>query len=175
MTVATKPDETRRRLTLAQLNAIDCLVAGKSGQETATVVGVTRQTVNVWRNHDHQFMAALNARRAAVWSAATDRLRALLPRALEVLEGALAADPDPKLALQVVRLAGLGERGGHLGAAGVGPTEAELVLHAEVMRRREQYNSFEAVVGGPVRAAERRALEEELAALAAEAGSDPPG
>ena len=175
MTAATKPDETRRRLSLAQLNAIDCLVAGKNDQETAEAVGVSRQTVNIWRNHDHLFMAALNARRAAVWSAATDRLRALLPRALEVLEGALAADPDPKLALQVVRLSRLGEQGEHLGAAGVGPTEAELVLHAEVMKRREQYNSFEAIIGGPVRAAERRALEEELAALTAEAGSDPLG
>jgi G3E family GTPase len=46
----TKADETRRELIVAQLSVVDRLVTGKTDQVTAEAVGVTRQTVNGWRN-----------------------------------------------------------------------------------------------------------------------------
>jgi DNA-binding NarL/FixJ family response regulator len=47
MAKVTKPDITRHKLTVAQLNAVDLLVTGKTDQEAAEAVGVTRQTVNL--------------------------------------------------------------------------------------------------------------------------------
>lgn len=45
MAQATKPDTTRHALTVVQLNAVDLLVTGKTDQEAAETVGVSRQTV----------------------------------------------------------------------------------------------------------------------------------
>ena len=46
-----KVDKTRQ-LSIEQQNAIDLLVQGKSDRETAEAIGVSRQTVNNWRNND---------------------------------------------------------------------------------------------------------------------------
>jgi hypothetical protein len=58
----TKPDKTGH-LTVAQENAIDALVLGKSDREAAEVAGVARQTVTGWRLHHPYFQAELNRRR----------------------------------------------------------------------------------------------------------------
>jgi DNA-binding NarL/FixJ family response regulator len=65
-TMATKPDKTRHELSVEQQNAIDLLTTGQTDQAVAEAVGVTRQTVCGWRNHDPAFAAALNARRLEV-------------------------------------------------------------------------------------------------------------
>src|ERR687893_747972 len=93
----TKPDITghfERDLSVAKANAIDLLVCGATDQEAAEAVGVTRQTVNGWRNHDPEFIAALNTRRLDVWGGAADKLRALLPTALDTLRAALTEKRD---------------------------------------------------------------------------------
>jgi hypothetical protein len=171
---ATKPDETRHapdhRLSVAQLNAVDCLAGGQNDRETAAAVGVSRQTVTGWRRHNPFFQAALNARRREVWGGAADRLRALLPRALTVVEEALAADPDPKLALEVLKLAGLGDLV-RRGEEAVGPDDPEAIVEQLVRARRG--DPFAALAAadlgqGPVTEEERRALLAELAAKAAD-------
>ncbi len=134
--MVTKADKTRHSLTVDQQNAIDCLVVGKTDQETADAVGVTRQTVNEWRNHHAAFIAELNLRREAVWGAGVDRLRSLLPMALGVLERALAADPDPKLAIEVLKLGGLASR--DLGTDGIGPTDPERYERQQTVRQQEE-------------------------------------
>lgn len=103
----TKPDETRQ-LTLVQERAADLLVAGQRDQDVAEAVGVTRQTVNGWRHHDPAFIAALNVRRRRLWETAVAQLRALVPRALDVLAAELDHGDDRlKAALAVIKLAGL--------------------------------------------------------------------
>lgn len=47
---------------------------------------MARQTVSGWLHNDRVFQAALNRRREELWSRVTDRLRALLPKAIAVLE-----------------------------------------------------------------------------------------
>lgn len=124
--MATKRDTPRRELSVEQLNAIDCLVVGKTDRETAETVGVGRQTVNEWRNHHPAFQAALNARRHDVWGGAGDRLRALLPCALDALEHALTEGKDWKAAVAVIGLAGLDRQGygvPNLGPYSIGPTD----------------------------------------------------
>lgn len=81
----------RRGLTLKQENAIDMLVTGATNSEVAEAVGVNRVTVTRWRLYDPRFEAELNTRRKALWGSAVDRLRALLPRAIDALEAELDA------------------------------------------------------------------------------------
>ena len=165
----TKPDITghfARDLSVAKANAIDLLVSGATDQEAADAVGVTRQTVNGWRNHDPEFIAALNARRLDVWGGAADRLRALLPTALATLEAALSDKRDWRAAVAVIELAGLDRHGNgnpNLGPCTIGPTDADAVVDALV--RARQRDSFEDLLtGGGVTEGERRNVRGELAA-----------
>ncbi len=105
----TEPDDTRQ-LSVEQENAIDLLLEGKPDREVAEAVGVTRQTVCDWRNHHAAFVAELNSRRKDVWGGQVERLRALVGRAVEVLEADLDGE-DPRLrqaaAVHVLRAVGL--------------------------------------------------------------------
>ena len=64
---------------------VDLLASGKSITDIATAIDVTRQTVSAWLHHHAGFQAALNSRRQELWAGMTDRLRGLLPKALDVL------------------------------------------------------------------------------------------
>ncbi len=165
----TKPDITRQALSVEQENAIDLLVGGTSDRETAAAVGVSRQTVCGWRNRHPAFIAALNTRRLDVWGGSSDRLRALLPKALDCLEGAITGEAsDWKAAAKIVELAGLDRQGvgvPNLGASSIGPTDPEAVIEAEARRRRpDPYQDI--VAGGRVTETERRAVLRDLAELA---------
>ena len=97
-------------LTVEQLNAIDLLVTGISDREVAEKVGVARQTVNNWRLHHLGFQAQLNRQREEIWGVSKDRMRALVPKALDRIEKALEDDGDQnsaKVALEVLKAAGL--------------------------------------------------------------------
>lgn len=110
--------DTTRQVTIEQENAIDLLLLGKSDREVGEAVGVTRQTINHWRNHHPAFIVELNARRAELWQSQADRLRALLVKALDILELDLATkdlaemtDAERRLrqiaAIHVLRAVGL--------------------------------------------------------------------
>lgn len=96
-------------LTLMQQNAVDLLAAGQNDTETAEELNLNRVTVTRWRLYSPEFRAALADRRAAIWGAAADRLRALLPKAIDELAEALdeADMPDRiNVALALLKLAG---------------------------------------------------------------------
>ena len=99
-----------RQLSVEQERAIGLLLAGASDREVAGAVGVTRQTVNAWRNHNDVFIAELNRRRADLWETTMDSLRRLVRDAVEVLADELRGD-DKRLrhqaAVAVLRAAGL--------------------------------------------------------------------
>src|SRR5262249_30387468 len=78
-----------RGLTLAQQNAVDLLATGKTDTEAAESLSLNRVTLTRWRLYDPVFQAALNERRAEVWGAGLERLRSLIPRALDVLAEAI--------------------------------------------------------------------------------------
>lgn len=108
-----KGDKTRqqeRSLTVEQQNAIDLLVTGASDREVAEKVGVSRQTVTNWRLNNLTFQAELNRRRKDLWGASKDRMRSLIPKAIDRLEKSIGDDTDrngPKVALEVIRATGL--------------------------------------------------------------------
>ena len=139
MVKATKPDITGQELSVAQLNAIDLLVTGETDQATAEAVGVTRQTVNGWRNTNPYFQAELNRRRQDLWGVSVDQLRALLPRAVAVLAEELeGGEQRARVALDLLRLAGLDRtKAPHkLDTFLIGPTDPDAIIDAEVRRRR---------------------------------------
>jgi len=122
-------------LTLPQQNAVDLLAAGKTDTEAAELLGLSRVTVSKWRLYDPEFLAALNSRRAEVWGAGCERLRALVPKALDALADALEDKESPhrlRAALEVLRLAELPAPGP------VGPRSAEEVISGKVEVRIQE-------------------------------------
>ena len=122
--------------TLPQLSAIDLLVSGKNDKETAELLGLSRTAVTKWRLYDPVFQAALNQRRAEVWGAGIDRLRSLIPKALDALAEEVESKESPsrlKAAVEVLKLAQLSS-----GATGIGPTDAEEIVHGIVSTRRRR-------------------------------------
>jgi hypothetical protein len=123
-----------RTPTLPQLSAIDLLAAGKTDQEAADLLQLHRTTVTKWRLYDPVFQAALNRRRAEVWGAAADRLRSLIPRALDALAAALEDPAHPgrlKAAAELLRLAAPTGT-----ALAVGPTDPEEIVRGITRARR---------------------------------------
>jgi hypothetical protein len=160
MAKATKPDETRHALTVAQLNAVDLLVVGKTDQAVAEVVGVTRQTVNGWRNTNPYFQAELNCRRQDLWGVSVDRLRSLLPRAVAVLADELEGGENrARVALDLLRLAGLdrAKASERLDTFLIGPTDPDAIIDAEVRRRRPDRATYveDLLSGGAITEDER--------------------
>ena len=72
-------------LTTEQSAAVDLLASGKTLSEVAVAIEVPMQTVSEWCKSYPGVQAELNARRQELWTGTTDRLRSLLPKALEVL------------------------------------------------------------------------------------------
>lgn len=123
-----KQDKSEQKLNIEQLNAIDLLVTGKTDQEVADLVGVSRSTVTGWRLYNPTFAAELNKRRKEVWGAAGDRLRTLLLKAFDVVESALNAG-DVKAALEFLKVAGVN----NIKLDNIGPEEPEEIIKAEAI------------------------------------------
>jgi transposase-like protein len=131
----TIPDTEKVCLTAQQELAVDLLATGKTITEAANALGVTRQTVSEWRNQNPVFEAALNERREELWSGMSDRLRALLPKVIGVLEQAVERG-DLRVAVAVLRAAGL-----HGLSAPDGPVtveDAETGLRVREAKRRNR-------------------------------------
>ena len=142
MTASTNGYKRQHGLTIEQQNAIDLLVTGMTDAATAEVVGVHRVTVTKWRLYDPWFRADLNRRRQDVWGAAGDRLRAMLPKAMDTIEQELEQG-DAKTAVQVLKLAGLSAL-----EPPAGPVEAEEIIEQQVtamvearVHEREKYQT----------------------------------
>jgi hypothetical protein len=127
--------QDKRRLTQAQRNAVDLLAAGENDTETANKLKLSRACVTRWRLYDPVFQAALNVRRAELWGAGIDRLRSLVPKALDTLAEELDWKENPnrwRVAAEVVKLAGLP------GTPPQGPTEPDAIVRAVVLGKRSQ-------------------------------------
>ncbi len=121
-------------LTMPQLNAIDLLAGGKTDKQTAELLNLSRTCITKWWLYDPIFQAALNRRRAEVWSAGIDRLRSLIPVALDALAVELENPDSPhrrKAATEILRLVQLPG-----GSAGIGPTDPGATVAAIVSKRR---------------------------------------
>ena len=126
-----KNDKTRQ-LSIEQANALEHLLQGQSDRAVAEVVGVARQTIWEWRNHDPLFIAELNRQRSELWMEAHQRLKSLANRALDVVVLHLDSD-DPKASLAAAKYVLQGTR--LLGESDLpkgGPTTPEGVIMARL-------------------------------------------
>ena len=127
----TKPDT--HTLTPQQATVCDLLAGGSTITDSAGAVKVSRQTVSEWLHHHAAFQATLNARRRELFDEGTQRLRSLVPRALEVIAAALDGS-SPKAALasafHVLKAAGVYGR-----PAPSGSVDAEEIEADEKQRR----------------------------------------
>lgn len=163
----TKADESRQTIALAlsppKAAAVELLALGKTDTDAAEAVGVTRQTVNGWRHNDPAFVAEVNRRRSELWDEAHNRLRAMVTRALEVIEKALegrliTALPAAVHVLRAVKV--YGEVG-----APAGPTTPEAVLARQAEAEARQRLGEEI---GKCDALALLMMEEQVPALARE-------
>lgn len=84
-------------LTEQQQKAIDLLLLGKTEKCVAKELEVARETISRWRNHNPNFITALNERQGLI-----ERWHNLLPWAMDVIEQALAKS-DPVVAIALVQ------------------------------------------------------------------------
>jgi len=94
-------------LTPQQETAVDLLCTGKTVTDTAKACGVARQTVSEWLHHHSGFQDACIRRRRELWEELTDRLRSLLPKAIDVVEQELTGESPLPAAVHVLKACGL--------------------------------------------------------------------
>jgi hypothetical protein len=127
--------QPRRELSAQQQAAVELLAAGKTDKQTAETLSLPAERVTKWRLYDPVFQAALNACRAEVWQASLDRLRSLIPQALDTLAEELNRSDNAgrcKVALDILRLAKLPE------SAPQGPADPETIVRQAVNQERQQ-------------------------------------
>ncbi|MBM6599550.1 helix-turn-helix domain-containing protein [Priestia megaterium] len=132
----TKSYKREQGLTIEQLNAIDLLITGRTDKEVAEVIGVNRVTVTKWRNYDIYFQAELNKRRKEIWNVSVDRMRALMPKALERLEQEIEVENGWKIALEIIKMAGIEKQ--HI--KDIGHDDAKKILNE--LADKEMFNNL---------------------------------
>jgi DNA-binding transcriptional MerR regulator len=87
----------------AQEQVIELLLAGQSVSEIATALQCAPDEIQHWRDEHPVFQARLNQAKRRLWDDAQDRLRAMIPRAIEVLEQAMSQG-SVKAAVEVLKI-----------------------------------------------------------------------
>ncbi len=100
-------DQEQTALTPRQASVADLLATGSSVTAAAEVAGVTRQTASEWLNQNYVFRAELNRRRNELWREHSERLRSLIPKALEVLERQLEGERGLQAAMCILKASSL--------------------------------------------------------------------
>ena len=139
-----------------QQTAIDLIVSGKNLQEAAAAIGVQRPTVSQWLNHHCGFQAALNSRRQEAFDGMVERLRGLLPQALDVLEQQLQGENPLPAAIQVLKSCNLDKGIGRP----TGPSTVEEVEHEQ--RRRAIDHALTAISADDVQHAQRKREQDRM-------------
>ena len=96
-------------LSPAQEQTIGLLLQGQTEADVATTLQLSREEIQYWRHEHPVFLARLNQQRRMLWDEAQNRLRALVPRAIEVLEKAMAQG-SVKAAVELLKVVQLHDR-----------------------------------------------------------------
>jgi len=100
------PNSAEIHLSVQQQNAIDLLASGAGVVKVAEALSINRHTITRWKMKNPIFIAALNSKRKELWSEAHERLRAMVSKAMDVMEQALE-DGDGKVAVEVIKAVGI--------------------------------------------------------------------
>jgi hypothetical protein len=129
-----KPTFRPKPLSIEQRNAIDLLILGKTDQETADTVGVSRETVWSWHHERPLFMSTLELRRAEVWGTAGERLRSLMAKAVDNLAEAVESG-DVRVSIELLKVTGM--YGGVVNVLSETDPEKIIKAQAEAQVQRE--------------------------------------
>ena len=146
------------RLTPQQQACVDLLTAGKTITDAAAAVEVTRETVSGWVNNNPPFIAALNSRRQEAFDSMVERLRGLLPQALDVIEQQLKSDNPLPAAIQILKSCGLAQGLGRP----VGPATVEAVEQEAAKRAIDR--ALTAISADDVQRAQRKREQDRMMA-----------
>lgn len=139
-----KPDVSTADWTLTpeQEVAADMLASGRTVAEVVEAVGVPIQTVREWYRQPW-IRATINSRREEMWEGPGFRLRALLPKALKVIEAELEGERRLEAAVHILKSCRLyGQT-----ALYIGQTEAvDAYITAEEQKERLQLRALAAGV-----------------------------
>jgi len=116
----------KQALSAEQVRAAVLLAAGQSAEQVAATVGASPEALAEWRQ-SAEFEATMNRARRQLWDRSKDEIRALVPKALEVLRQDMETGDDLRLrqsaAVHILRAVGLygdvGQPVGPTSAAGV--------------------------------------------------------
>ena len=133
--MATKADKSRQKkqLSLQQGQAIGLLLLGKTDEAVAAEIGMCRQTVNSWQHNDSLFAAELNWRRQEVLDSISDKMRAMLLSALDVLAVEIERR-DVQTAMALVRLCRVDLS--KIGPVDAAEVEGDRLMHATMVGGR---------------------------------------
>ena len=123
-------------LSPAQETAVNLFIVGKTVAETAGDCRGPRAHGTGMAAGTSGVQAAVNSRRVETWSGLADRLRALVPKALEVLERELEGEMPLPAAIHILKacgLYGLREPDGM-----VEPTEPEDIAIAQAIHQQSR-------------------------------------
>ena len=129
-TLKTTPAQETAELPPAQIAAIDALLSSKTATDAAAAAGISRRTLQLWRQRDFRFQAALNRGRRELQQAVSCRMEQLAADAAECVAAAVRKG-DVKAALEILR------RTNMLAPAKIG-SDDELMLEAEQAERDEK-------------------------------------
>ena len=90
--------DSKTKLTEQQEQAIWLILLGRKDEEVGKAVGVARQTISKWKNHNPDFKAFLNKQRIENWENHQDKIRYCIGEAIQVIEENLANIEDHKIA-----------------------------------------------------------------------------
>jgi len=100
----------REALSAEQTRAAVLLAAGQSEQEVSAAVGASPEALAEWRQ-SAEFEATMNQARRRQWDQSQDEIRALVPKAIEVLRQDMETGDDLRLrqnaAVHILRAVGL--------------------------------------------------------------------
>ena len=105
-------ERAHQGLSVKQELALELILCGMNDGEIAERAGVSRQTINTWRNHDEDFRTLLAGRREAARVRHRDELSGLVSEAVGVMRRAmLEGDLLTRLlaAQALLRMSGLQE------------------------------------------------------------------
>lgn len=108
---------------------MELLLAGQSVSDIATALQRAPDEIQHWRDEHPVFVARLNQAKRRLWEEAQDRLRAMVPRAIEVLEKAMNQG-SVKAAVEVLKIVQLHGRVG----APSGAEDPQLILWQQAER-----------------------------------------
>lgn len=122
----------KKSLSPDQELAIASLMSGATDQEAAKAAGVSRETVNRWRNHDPFFQAELNRRQQEIWESHKRRLQSFIRDALGTISRAVK--DNPTIAMKILEKC----EGFDVIQPPFGPTNVQAILHALARERAEK-------------------------------------